>query len=72
MRVTVGGTIRSGLFAFGWFLVRLDVKVDEQAKVAREKATSKQSSSFSTGAVRPMGKVVIMSGRIMLVGCGLD
>jgi hypothetical protein len=70
--MTVGNTIPCGLISFDGFLVCLEVEVDEKAKVACEKATSQQSSSFSTGAIRPMGKVRVVSGRVMLVGCGPD
>jgi hypothetical protein len=37
--------------ALGGFLVRLDVKVDEQTKVGGKKTTSEKSSSFSASTI---------------------
>jgi len=70
-RVTVGMTVHCRLLTLGRFLVRLNVKVDEQAEVAGEKTTPKESSRFSASTIRPMRKVIIVSSCVVLVGCGL-
>lgn len=68
--MTVGNTVGCRLLSLGGFLVRLDVKVDEQAKVGGEKTTSEESSSFSAGTIRPVREVIVVSSCVMLVGLG--
>jgi hypothetical protein len=68
VRMTVGNTVGHRLLALGGFLVRVDVKVNEQAKVDGEKTTSEESSSFSASTIRPMREVTEVSSCVMLVG----
>jgi hypothetical protein len=68
VRMTVGNAVGRRLLALGGFLVRLDVKVNEQAKVDSEKATSEKSSTFSASTIRPVREVKVVNRCVMLVG----
>ena len=65
VRGTVGLAIRHWFLALDRLLVRLDVEVDEQNEVAREKDTSKDSSGLCSSARTEMWEVREVVRRIV-------
>lgn len=72
-RASVGNAVAvavdHGLLALSRFFVRLQVKVDEETKVAGEEATAKKSSGFRSCAVAHIGKVWPIGSGEMFIGC---
>ena len=66
-RLAVGDsfTIGDRLLSFYWCFVSLDVEVDEQNEVAREKDTSKDSSGLCSSARTEMWEVREVVRRIV-------
>lgn len=63
-------SVSDRLLPFSGLLIRLNVEVDEKHKVAREKTTSQQCSSFRSSAVGNMGEMMEARVSKVLVCCG--